>query len=145
MAEPPAGTVVHAAVTDEPISVGDHEQIVAGPERGAVVGFGGVVRNHDHGREVTHLEYVGHPNAGAIIYELAAEAAARPGVAAVAVSHRLGTLRVGDTALACAVSAPHRHAAFDACAWLVDELKRRLPVWKHQLFADGTDEWVNCP
>jgi molybdopterin synthase catalytic subunit len=61
------------------------------------------------------------------------------------VSHRIGLLEIGDVALACAVSAAHRGAAFAACADLVDEVKRRLPIWKHQTFTDGTDEWVNCP
>jgi molybdopterin synthase catalytic subunit len=66
-------------------------------------------------------------------------------VYAVAVSHRVGRLRVGDVALVAAVSTAHRAAAFAACARLVDEAKARLPIWKHQVFADGTDEWVNCP
>jgi molybdopterin synthase catalytic subunit len=67
------------------------------------------------------------------------------GVRAVAVSHRLGALAVGDVALACAVAAEHRGQAFSACSELVDEVKARLPVWKHQHFTDGTDEWVNSP
>jgi molybdopterin synthase catalytic subunit len=74
----------------------------------------------------------------------AAEVATRaPGVRALAVSHRVGALDVGEVALACAVSADHRQAAFATCAELVDEIKRALPVWKHQAFTDGTDEWVN--
>ncbi|WP_028662745.1 molybdenum cofactor biosynthesis protein MoaE, partial [Saccharomonospora halophila] len=67
------------------------------------------------------------------------------GVRAVAVSHRVGDLTIGDVALACAVAADHRAEAFATCADLVDEVKARLPVWKHQWFADGTDEWVNSP
>lgn len=69
----------------------------------------------------------------------------RSGVRAVAVSHRLGTLEIGDVALACAVAADHRAEAFATCSDLVDEVKARLPVWKHQWFDDGTDEWVNSP
>jgi molybdopterin synthase catalytic subunit len=61
------------------------------------------------------------------------------------VSHRYGDLKIGDVALAAAVATAHRAAAFAACARLVDLVKKRLPIWKHQLFADGTDEWVNCP
>ena len=76
---------------------------------------------------------------------MAEEAAARSGVSAVAVSHRLGQLDIGAAALVCAVAAAHRGDAFDTCRWLVDEVKTRLPVWKHQVFADGSDEWVNCP
>ena len=77
--------------------------------------------------------------------EIAAEFAARPEVAAVAVSHRIGLLGIGDVALACAVSAAHRGQAFAACAELVDEVKARLPIWKRQVFTDGDEEWVACP
>ena len=63
----------------------------------------------------------------------------------MAVSHRVGRVAVGDVALVAAVSTAHRREAFDICARLVDEIKHRLPIWKRQLFADGTDEWVNCP
>jgi molybdopterin synthase catalytic subunit len=81
-----------------------------------------------------------------VIEEVAAAVAARRArVRAVAVSHRVGALKIGDIALACAVSADHRREAFEACADLVDQVKLRLPVWKHQIFADGSDEWVNCP
>ena len=84
------------------------------------------------------------PTAAAVVASVAADVAARaPGVRAVAVSHRVGALDVGEVALACAVAADHRQAAFATCAELVDEIKRALPVWKHQVFADGTDEWVN--
>ncbi len=65
-------------------------------------------------------------------------------VVAVAVLHRVGPLQIGESALVAAVSAAHRQEAFAACADLIDETKRRLPVWKHQVFSDGTDEWVNC-
>jgi molybdopterin synthase catalytic subunit len=91
------------------------------------------------------LEYEAHPSAEAVLREVAAETAADPAVHAVAVSHRVGRLEVGDVALVAAVSSAHRAAAFAACARLVDEVKARLPVWKHQVFSDGTDEWVNAP
>ncbi len=140
-----SGNVARAVITGDGILVAEHEELVGGPDRGAVVGFGGIVRNHDHGRMVTALEYMSHPSAEDIISQVATDAASRVGVSEVAISHRIGNLTVGDVALACAVSAAHRQAAFDACAWLVDEAKRRLPIWKHQVFDDGTDEWVNCP
>ena len=76
--------------------------------------------------------------------EIAAEVAERFDVIAVAVAHRTGALEIGDCALAAAVSAAHRGDAFAACSALVEETKARIPVWKHQFFADGTDEWVNC-
>jgi molybdenum cofactor synthesis domain-containing protein len=133
-------------VTDTPLSVEEHAGLVDDVAAGAVVTFGGVVRDHDGGRSVHDLFYEGHPTAGDVLAEVIAELAPRwTGVRAVAVSHRLGALEIGDVALACAVAAEHRAQAFTACAELVDEVKARLPVWKHQRFADGTDEWVNSP
>jgi molybdopterin synthase catalytic subunit len=134
-----------ARVTEEPLSVADHEAAVADKAAGAVVSFAGVVRDHDGGRSVTELEYVGHPTAAAVIAAIAAEFNARSDVQAVAVSHRIGRLAIGDVALACAVSAAHRGQAFAACAELVDEVKARLPIWKRQVFTDGAEEWVACP
>lgn len=112
---------------------------------GAVVTFTGVVRDHDHGRAVTGIEYVGHPSAQQIIADVTAELAGRVGVHAIAVEHRVGTLAVGDLAMVAAVSASHRAEAFRTCSDLVDLIKQRLPIWKHQQFADGTAEWSNCP
>jgi molybdopterin synthase catalytic subunit len=132
-------------VTDAALDLTAHEQAVTHPSAGAVVSFAGVVRDHDHGRTVTLLEYEAHPSAEAVLKEVADLVATDPDVYAVAVSHRVGVLRIGDVALAAAVSTAHRAAAFAACARLVDEVKARLPVWKRQVFADGTDEWVNCP
>lgn len=137
--------MLHSAVTDAPLDVSTHERMVADAASGAVVSFAGVVRDHDDGRGVTQLSYEGHPDAAKILAEVAADIAARTGVTSVAVSHRIGDLRVGDVALAAAVSAPHRAEAFAGCAQLVDEVKARLPIWKHQFFADGTEEWVNSP
>jgi molybdopterin synthase catalytic subunit len=134
-----------AEVTDAPLDCVAHERAVAHPAAGAVAVFHGVVRDHDQGRDVTVLEYEAHPSAGAVLAEVAAEVAADPEVYAVAVSHRIGVLGVGDVALVAAVSSAHRAAAFAACARLVDEVKARLPVWKRQLFLDGTEEWVNSP
>ncbi|MEU6647405.1 molybdenum cofactor biosynthesis protein MoaE [Saccharomonospora sp. NPDC046836] len=135
-----------AQVTETALSVEEHAELVRDAAAGAVVTFGGVVRDHDDGRLVTSLYYEGHPTAGDVLARVVSEVAARRvGVRAVAVSHRLGALAIGDVALACAVAADHRAEAFAACAELVDEVKARLPVWKHQKFTDGTDEWVNAP
>jgi molybdopterin synthase catalytic subunit len=139
------GIIAMAEVLDQPLDLAAHEKAVAEARAGAVVSFQGVVRDHDHGRGVTLLEYEGHPSAGAVLREVAAEIAADPDVYAVAVSHRIGTLAIGDVALVASVSTAHRAAAFAACARLVDEAKARLPIWKRQVFTDGTDEWVNCP
>jgi molybdenum cofactor synthesis domain-containing protein len=142
----PAATVLRAMIDEQALSVDEHAALVSDRAAGAVVTFAGVVRDHDHGRAVAELRYEGHPSAAATIEEVAADVALRhPGLRALAVSHRIGPLQIGDIALACAVSADHRRAAFVACANLVDEVKSRLPIWKHQIFTDGTDEWVNCP
>ena len=138
-----SAAVIRVEVTDAPISLTEYEELVAHEAAGAVVGFSGVVRDHDGGRSVTRLEYSAHPTAQQTLEEVAAEVAAQAeGVRAIAVSHRIGPLNIGDAALVAAVAADHRRAAFDTCARLVDTVKERLPVWKHQHFADGTDEWV---
>lgn len=136
--------VLRAALTDQPIDPAEHENLVAHEAAGAVVAFAGVVRDHDGGRNVTRLEYSAHPSAGQTLADVVAEVAAESrGVRAIAVSHRVGTLHIGDAALVAAVAADHRGAAFETCARLVDRVKEALPVWKHQFFADGTEEWVN--
>ena len=136
--------IVRSAITTEVLLLTEHEHLVAQDAAGAVVGFAGVVRNHDGGREVVRLDYSAHPHAEQTLFEvLAAVAAEAPGVRAIAASHRIGTLLVGEAALVAAVSADHREAAFVTCARLVDAVKEGLPVWKHQFFADGTDEWVD--
>lgn len=121
------------------------EASVAHPGAGAVVVFCGVVRSDDHGRSVVELEYQAHPSARDVLAQVAEAIAAEPGVLALAVAHRVGLLAIGDVALVAAVATGHRHQAFDTCGRLVDEVKSRLPVWKRQVFTDGSDEWVNCP
>jgi molybdopterin synthase catalytic subunit len=140
----PARRVVAADVTTGPVDVDALAAAVADAAAGAVVTFGGVVRDHDHGRAVTAIEYVAHPDAGAVLARVVADVAGRSPVDAVAVVHRVGPLRVGEAALGVAVSAAHRQEAFAVAALLVDEVKEHLPVWKRQVFADGTHEWVNC-
>lgn len=136
--------VVRAALTDQPIDLTEHETLVGHQAAGAVVSFAGVVRDHDGGRNVTRLEYSAHPSAEQTLADVVAAVAAESrGVRAIAVSHRVGTLHIGDAALVAAVAADHRGAAFETCARLVDRVKESLPVWKHQFFADGTEEWVN--
>jgi molybdopterin synthase catalytic subunit len=136
--------VLRAALTEHPILLTEHEDLVAHEAAGAVVGFAGVVRDHDGGRGVLRLEYSAHPSAEQTMADVLAEVAAEAvGVRAIAASHRIGSLRIGDAALVAAVAADHRGAAFETCARLVDVVKARLPVWKHQFFADGTEEWVN--
>lgn len=138
--------VALAEVTEAPLVVETVARLVEHRAAGAVVTFGGVVRDHDGGRGVEELEYVGHPSAADVIAEVAADVAARSdGVRSVAVAHRIGSLGIGDVALACAVAADHRKQAFHTCSELVDEVKQRLPIWKRQVFEGGEQEWVNCP
>ena len=136
------GTVVLAGISEDVLSVEAHSAAVADPAAGATVTFTGMVRDHDGGRSVTVLEYQGHPTAARLVAEVAAEIAGRDGVIAVAVTHRVGTLGIGDIAVVAAVSSAHRGTAFAACGDLIDEVKKRIPVWKRQVFVDGTDEWV---
>lgn len=133
------------AVGEQPLDPEAHRAAVAQRAAGGVVVFCGIVRDHDDGRQVVELEYQGHPTAQQVLAGIAAEFAAETDVLAIAVSHRVGMLAIGDAALVAAVATAHRAEAFDVCARLVDEVKARLPIWKRQLFTDGTDEWVNCP
>lgn len=135
--------VLRAAVTGQPILLAEHENLVGHQAAGAIVGFVGMIRDHDQGRQVVRLEYSAHPSAEQVMADVLAEVAQHAdGVRALAASHRIGTLQIGETALVAAVAADHRQAAFKTCAHLVDTIKLRLPVWKHQFFADDTDEWV---
>lgn len=114
-------------------------------EAGAVDLFLGVVRNENRGRAVDHLVYDAYPTmAEKTMRELAEEAAGRFGLSGVAVLHRTGRLAIGETSLLVAVSAGHREAAFEAGRWLVNEIKRRVPVWKKEVWADG-EEWIEGP
>jgi molybdopterin synthase catalytic subunit len=139
-----AQRVRHAHVGEEGISVAAMAEAVADPRCGAVVTFDGVVRDHDGGRGVERLEYTAHPSATAVIAEVAAEIAERYPDVLVAVAHRVGPLGIGDSALVCAIAAPHRKQAFVACDELVDTVKQRVPIWKHQVFDDGATEWVGA-
>jgi molybdopterin synthase catalytic subunit len=138
--------ILHAEVVDADIDLADIVRRVSGPGCGAVATFTGLVREFDHGRRVTELEYVAHDSANRVIAEVARDVAAKhDDLVALAVVHRIGTLRIGDVAVFVAASAAHRAAALAACAAAVEEVKTLLPVWKRQVFEDGTDEWVNSP
>ena len=136
------GRVVVADVVDRSISVDEVAAAVATDRDGAVVTFAGVVRDHDDGKGVTALDYERHPSAGHVIAEVARTIADDHPDVRIAVLHRVGALGIGDVALAAAVSSPHRAEAFAACGALVDLVKERVPIWKHQRFTDGSDEWV---
>ena len=115
-------------------------------EAGAVVTFNGIVRDHDHGRGVTELEYVAHPSAAQVLRETVDHVLAKhDAVLTARVAHRIGLLAVGQHAFFVEVAAAHRGQAFAACSELVEDVKRLLPVWKRQVFSDATEEWVNSP
>ena len=107
--------------------------------------FVGTVREEDGGRTVTDLGYEAHPSVDAVLRSVAAKVVADFPVRALAAVHRVGELAIGDIAVVVAVSCPHRGEAFDACRQLIDDLKTTVPIWKHQRFTDGTDEWVGSP
>lgn len=140
----PPDPAARALVTDEPIDLGALIATVADDGAGAIVTFEGRVRNRDHARDVVALTYEAHPGAGQVLAGIVARAAQRDRVVGAAAAHRTGDLTIGDLAFAAVVAAPHRQQGFETLAWLVDEVKAELPVWKRQTFADGTHEWVNC-
>jgi molybdopterin synthase catalytic subunit len=131
-----------AEVSDRPLSVDAVLDLVRQPGAGAVVTFIGVVREQDRGSAVSALDYSAHDTAGAVLTALAERLSARDGVLRLAAVHRVGHLEIGDLAVVVAVSAVHRAEAFEVCRELIDTLKRTVPIWKHQIFTDGSDEWV---
>ncbi|GHF18792.1 molybdenum cofactor biosynthesis protein MoaE [Streptomyces fumanus] len=132
------------AIRDTPLSVDEVFGAVGDPSAGGTALFVGTVRDHDGGTGVDRLGYSCHPSAEAEMRRIAEKVAAEYPVRALAAVHRVGDLRVGDLAVVVAVSCPHRGEAFDACRKLIDDLKHEVPIWKHQTFADGTDEWVGA-
>jgi len=143
--ETPPVSVRLVAVRDQPLDVAEVTAAVSDPAAGGLAVFVGTVRDHDGGQPVDRLEYSAHPTAEVRLAEVAAEVAAEFDVVAVAAVHRVGALAIGDLAVVSAVSAAHRGTAFEASRALIDRLKERVPIWKHQLFADGSEEWVGTP
>lgn len=137
--------VALVAIRDEALSL---DEVVAAVQRsghGAVVTFTGIVRDHDGERGVHGLDYSAHPSAVDLLAASCARVAdAHPEVVVAAV-HRTGSLSLGDLAVVLAAGAPHRGEAFVASRALIDDLKSTVPIWKHQRFTDGSDEWVGLP
>jgi molybdopterin synthase catalytic subunit len=133
-----------ATVTDQPLDAEKIKSLVADHTTGAVVVFSGDVRNHDHGREVISLTYESHPSAADVMESVVRTLADQLDITHIAAAHRVGEIPIGESALVVAVGSSHRGDAFGACREIVDQIKLQLPVWKHQRFADGTEEWVNC-
>jgi molybdopterin synthase catalytic subunit len=140
---PPAIRLVE--IQDAPLDVAAVLASVEGDESGGVTLFVGRVRDHDSDKDVVGLDYSAHPTAldtMRAICERVADAHPVHGIAAV---HRVGSLAIGDIAVVVAAAAAHRGQAFDASRDLIDTLKSEVPIWKHQRFTDGSDEWVGSP
>ena len=135
--------MITALVTKEKISVASLTQSLKTDQAGAVATFSGDVRDNDGDKSVTSLTYEIHPSAQSVIDEITHRIAAKHDVLGVAVAHRYGEIPMGETAFAVVVSAIHREPAFAACEEIVSVVKSELPIWKNQVFADGTNEWVN--
>ncbi|MET9349697.1 molybdenum cofactor biosynthesis protein MoaE [Streptomyces termitum] len=132
------------AIRDTPLSVDEVFRAVGDDAAGGTTLFVGTVRDHDGGADVSGLGYSCHPSAEAELRRVAEKVAANYPVRALAAVHRVGDLKVGDLAVVVAVSCPHRAEAFEACRKLIDDLKHEVPIWKHQTFSDGTEEWVGA-
>ena len=138
-------TVRLVDIRDSALDVGEVLDAVDDSGAGGVTVFVGRVRETDRGRRVTHLEYSAHPAALDELRRVAETVSEKYEVTALAAVHRVGHLDLGDIAVVVAAAAGHRAEAFDASRALIDDLKATVPIWKHQHFADGTDEWVGTP
>lgn len=137
------GAVAAARITEEVIDPSALLEAVADHGHGASLLFLGTVRDHADGRSVSGMEYEAYVEmAEATLAAIAEEAAARLDGGAVAVIHRIGELGLGEASVAIAIGSPHRAPAYDANRYVIEEIKKRLPVWKHEHYADGDEAWV---
>ncbi len=132
-------------IRETPLDVAEVVAALDDDASGGLTLFVGRVRDHDGGKGVDGLEYSAHPTALARLSEVCARVAEEYDVHGVAAVHRTGTLEIGDIAVVVATTAAHRGDAFVASKALIDTLKAEVPIWKHQRFGDGTDEWVGTP
>ncbi len=131
-------------VTLEPLNVQAVNDLVKRPTDGAVVTFDGIVRNNFDGRAVQSLEYEAYAEmAEKKMAQIGEEVRRKFPVGEIAMMHRLGRLDIGESSIVIAVAAPHRHEAFEACAYAMDRIKEEVPIWKKESFADGDDHWAN--
>ena len=129
-------------VTADELDPGRVVEHVRRDEAGAIALFYGIVRDHNRGRKVMHLEYDAYPEmATKVMQRIADEVKERFNIAETAIQHRTGRLEVGETSLLVAVSSAHRKEAFEACHALVDRLKEEVPIWKKEVF-EGGEEWI---
>jgi molybdopterin synthase catalytic subunit len=130
---------------ETPLDVAEVVAALDDDASGGLTLFVGRVRDHDGGKDVDGLDYSAHPTALDTMRAVCERVAAEYDVHGVAAVHRIGTLAIGDIAVVVATTAAHRGTAFDASRALIDTLKAEVPIWKHQRFADGSDEWVGTP
>lgn len=136
---------MYSAIVDAPIEPAALLERVSRNTNGAVVLFLGTVRDVNDGRAVTGIEYSAYISmAQRELATIIEEAAARIGCSDIAVEHRVGELRVGECSVAIAAAHPHRGLAFDGTRYVIEELKRRVPIWKREHYADGSREWVRA-
>ena len=146
MAETPVVPVVRLVdLRETPLSVSEVVDALEGDAAGGLTLFVGRVRDHDHGQDVRGLEYSAHPTALEALQRVCDRIAEEYDVHGVAAVHRVGELAIGDIAVVVATTAAHREEAFAASRALIDTLKSEVPIWKHQRFGDGTEEWVGTP
>ena len=145
MPTPDPNVVRLVALRETPLEVAEVVAALDDQTSGGLTLFVGRVRDHDHGLDVRGLEYSAHPTALDALRRVCAEVGEQYDVRAVAAVHRVGRLSIGDIAVIVATASAHRGTAFDASRALIDTLKSEVPIWKHQQFADGTEEWVGTP
>ena len=143
---PPAARAVRLAeLRESPLDVGEVVAALDDDASGGLTLFVGRVRDHDGGKGVVGLDYSAHPTAADRLREVCERVAAAYDVHGVAAVHRVGSLGIGDVAVVVATTASHRGDAFEASRALNDTLKAEVPIWKHQRFGDGSEEWVGTP
>ncbi len=129
-------------LTTEPLNVGEIARRIVPENCGAIVTLDGFVRRWTKGRETLFLEYEAYqPMALKEMEKLGAAVREKFDIAHIGIVHRLGKLDIGETSVVISVAAPHRRAAFEACEWLIVELKRTVPIWKKEIYADG-ETWI---
>lgn len=138
------GIIRLLGIRDTPLSVDEVLNAVGDHAAGGTAVFVGTVREQDGGRPVRLLSYSAHPSAEQELRRVAEKVASDYPVTALAAVHRVGDLQLGEMAVVVAAACPHRAEAFEACRRLIDDLKREVPIWKRQVFADGTVEWVGA-
>jgi molybdopterin synthase catalytic subunit len=141
----PRAAVRLVDIRETPLDPAEVLDALADVAAGGITLFVGAVRDQDQGKPVTGLDYSAHPSAMARLREVCEAVAERYDVLGVAAVHRVGRLGLGDAAVIVATAAGHRGEAFEASRALIDDLKATVPIWKHQLFTDGSDEWVGTP